>query len=89
MPLKLVIVGEAVAKIDATKKLKDYVEEKKVLRVFVWSSCPYLEGTEKESKNGKVWYCRCEDKFSNDAVPFSCQSCDEYKTYKKSVTPRW
>ena len=89
MPLKLVRMGEAVAKIDASKNLKEEEDEKKVLRIFVWSDCPYLESMEKESKNGKVWYCSLEDKFSNDTVPFSCQACDKYKLHKRSVTPKW
>ena len=87
MPLKLVRMGEAIAKIGADKMLREESEGKKVLRIFVWNACPHLESTEKESKNGKVWYCNFKEKFSNDTVPFSCQSCDKYKLHRRSVSP--
>jgi len=86
MPLKLVRVGDAIARIDANKKLK---ETKDVRKVFVWGGCPYLKDTGKESRSGKIWYCSFEDKFSNDAVPFVCQTCDKYKLHKSLTTPQW
>lgn len=89
MPLRLVKMREAIAKIDASKTLREEGEEEKMLKAFVWSNCSYLESTEKESKNGKVWYCSLEDKFSNDAVPFKCQACDKYRMHRRSVAPQW
>ena len=87
MPLRLVRMRKAIAKIDAGKRLRG--EEKEMLRTFVWMGCSYLEKTEKESKNGKVWYCSFEDKLSNDEVPFNCQACDKYKLYKRLTAPQW
>ena len=89
MPLRLVKMREAIAKIDASKTLREEGNEEKVLRVFLWRDCPYLESTEKESKNGKVWYCNLEDKFSNDAIPFVCQACDKYKLHGRLMAPKW
>ena len=89
MPLKLIRMGEAIAKIDVEKKLKEEEGvERKVLN-FVWRGCSYLEATQKESKNGKVWYCSLKDGFSNDAVPFSCQACDKYRLHKRLIAPQW
>ena len=88
MPLKLVRMKEAIAKIDVSKRLRKESEEE-MLRTFVWTGCSYLEETEKESKNGKVWYCSFEDKLSNDEVPFNCQACDKYRLHKRLTAPQW